>query len=87
MIEKGELIFKADVVTETPEAGYLEGLWVRPEYRREGYGRRCWKELCNALLERLPSLCGFVNAENSAAHTLYERAGGTLLGKYHKVYL
>jgi ribosomal protein S18 acetylase RimI-like enzyme len=87
LIENGDLIFKADVVTETPEAAYLEGVWVRPDYRREGYGRRCWKELSSALLERLPSFCGFVNAENSAAHAFYDQAGGTLLGKYDKVYL
>lgn len=87
LIEKGELIFKAEVVTETPEAGYLEGVWVRPDCRREGYGRRCWKELTRALFNRLPSLCGFVNASNPVAHAFYDRVGGNLLGKYGKVYL
>jgi hypothetical protein len=87
LIEKGELIFKADVITETPEAAYLEGVWVRPDRRREGHGQRCWKELSRTLLSRLPSFCGFVNAKNPAANSFYERMGGTLLGKYDKVYI
>lgn len=87
LIEDGELIFKAEVVTETPEAAYLEGVWVSPRRRQEGYGRRCWAQLSRVLLERVPSLCGFVNARNTAAHSFYESVGGALLGRYDKVYL
>jgi hypothetical protein len=87
LIEKGELIFKADVITETPQASYLEGVWVNPRRRHSGYGRRCWAELSRVLLDRRPSLCGFFNAENSVAHYFCERVGGTLLDSYGKVYL
>ncbi|HEX8459437.1 MAG TPA: GNAT family N-acetyltransferase [Pyrinomonadaceae bacterium] len=87
LIEQGKLIFKADVITETPQAAYVEGVWVSPEHRHEGYGRRCWTQLSRSLLDRLPSFCGFVNIENSVAHAFYERMGGTLLGTYRKVYL
>ncbi|HEV2802814.1 MAG TPA: GNAT family N-acetyltransferase [Pyrinomonadaceae bacterium] len=87
LIEQGKLIFKADVITETPEAAYVEGVWVSPQHRHEGYGRRCWTQLSRALLQRLPSFCGFVNVENAVAHAFYERMGGTLLGTYRKVYL
>lgn len=87
LFERGELIFKADIVAETPEAAYLEGVWVNPRRRREGYGRRCWSELSRALLKKWPSFCGFVNAANPAAHSFYERMGGTFLARYGKVYL
>ena len=87
LIENGQLIFKADVITETPDTAYLEGVWVSPNRRRAGYGLRCWAELSRSLLQRLPSFCGFVNAANPAAHAFYERVGGTLLGRYDKVYL
>jgi len=87
LIEGGELIFKADVVTETPEATYIEGVWVNPAHRLKGYGRRCWGALSRALLDRAPAFCGLVNAENSAAQNFYRRVGGVLFGDYDKVYL
>ncbi len=87
VIRGGELIFKADVVSETPETAYLEGLWVKPEYRHKGYGRLCWTALKHILLARAPSFCGFVNVDNHAAQTFYEKAGGILRGRYDKVYL
>lgn len=87
LIERGELIFKADVVTETPEAAYVEGVWVSPAHRLKGYGRRCWAALSRALLDGAPSFCGFVNAEDRVARAFYERVGGTLFGDYRKVYV
>lgn len=87
LIEDGDLIFKADVITETPEAAYIEGVWVSPSHRLKGYGRRCWAALSRALLDRAPAFCGFVNAENSAARHFYKKVGGVLFGDYEKVYL
>ena len=87
LIEGGELIFKADVVAETPQASYIEGVWVSPAHRLKGYGRRCWTALSSALLDRAPAFCGFVAARNSAALNFYERVGGVPFGEYDKVYL
>ncbi|MDQ3908370.1 MAG: GNAT family N-acetyltransferase [Acidobacteriota bacterium] len=87
LIEKGELIFKAEVIAETPHAAYVEGVWVAPSRRKAGYGRRCWSQLSRALLDRRPAFCGFVNAANTGAHSFYERVGGTVLGTYDKVYV
>jgi len=83
----GEVIFKADVVTETPAAAYLEGVWVNPNHRREGYAGRCWAGLSRVLLEKWPSFCGFANPANPAAQNFYEKMGGALIGRYDKVYL
>ncbi len=87
LLEKGELVFKTDVVTTTPEAAYIEGVWVRPDRRSAGLARRCWTELSKALLKEWPTFCGFANAENPAAKTFYEKMGGVLVGRYDKVYL
>lgn len=87
LMEGGELIFKAEVLSETPAATYVEGVWVSPAHRLRGYGRRCWAALSRALLERAPSFCGFVNAENAAARNFYEGVGGVSFGAYGKVYL
>ena len=66
-IENGRLEFKADVVSETPEVVYLEGVYVSPEHRGNGYGSRCLTQLTNHLLERTKSVCVLVNETNSAA--------------------
>jgi len=87
LIEKGDLIFKADILTETPEATYIEGVWVSPAHRFKGYGRSCWASLSRALLDRAPAFCWFVNAQNQAARSFYERVGGVSFGDYDKVYL
>ena len=87
LIERGELIFKADVVTETPEATYIEGLWVNPAHRLKGYGRSCWASLSRALLKRTPAFCWFVNAQFSVARSFYERVNAVSLGDYNKIYL
>jgi GNAT superfamily N-acetyltransferase len=87
LIEDGELIFKADVVTETPEATYIEGVWVNPARRLKGYGRRCWAALSRALLDKAPAFCGFVNAGNPAARNFYDSVGGRVFSDYDKVYL
>ena len=87
LIERGELVFKADVVTETPEAAYIEGVWVNPAHRLKGNGRRCWHALSRSLLNRTPAFCGFVNYENGPARNFYEVVGGVMRGDYHKVYV
>jgi predicted GNAT family acetyltransferase len=47
---KGDtLIFKADVISETNDVIYLEGIWVREEARNDGTGRRCMAELSRRL--------------------------------------
>ena len=87
LVEGGELIFKAEVISETPAANYVEGVWVSPTHRLKGYGRRCWAALSRALLERAPTFCGFVNEKNAPARSFYEGVGGVAFGAFDKVYL
>ena len=76
-IESGELIFKADIVSDTPAVVYLEGVWLNPEYRSKGLGSRCLLQMTKQLLSNNPaaSVCVFVNEENAAAVRFYERVG------------
>jgi hypothetical protein len=70
-----ELIFKADIVTETPEAVYVEGAWVNPKFRRANVGRHCLAAVSRHLLALAPVCCFFVNEDNAAARQLYESFG------------
>lgn len=86
-VEDGRLIFKADIISETPEVVYLEGIWVNPEERGKGYGLRCMSQLGRELLARAGSISMLVNERNVKALSLYRRAGYKLRGCYDTIYL
>jgi uncharacterized protein len=87
LIENGCLVFKADVVAETPDAIYLEGIYVNPEKRGQGYGLSCTTELSCSLLERTRSICLLVNDRNHRAHSFYQRAGFRFKSYYTTIFL
>lgn len=87
LFEGGKLIFKADVVTQTPEAAYIEGVWVNPTCRYKGHGKGSLRTLKHILLKSVPNVCGFVNAKNESARKFYESAGGSRFANYSKIYL
>lgn len=86
-VEDGHLIFKADVMADTPDVIYLEGVYVDPNERNKGYGLRCFSQLCSSLLSRARSICLLVNEQNLEARTFYERAGCKLRGYYATIFL
>lgn len=71
----GKLVFKADVVAETPEVKYLEGIYVHPEYRGKGIGADCLSQLSRNLLEEVQYVCLLSNEEFQNAHRTYLKAG------------
>ena len=74
-IEDGVILFKAEASAWTPHAVQLQQVWVDPDVRRRGYGARGLADLCRLLLERVPTVCLFVRAENDPAIRLYEAIG------------
>jgi ribosomal protein S18 acetylase RimI-like enzyme len=75
LIEDQKLIFKADVIAETPDSAYVEGVWLNPEDRGRGLGRACMAQLARMLLWRSKSICLFVNDENEQGRRFYRNAG------------
>jgi uncharacterized protein len=86
-IEDGQVKFKADIVSETPDVVYLEGVYVSPEHRGNGYGARCMTQLTNQLLQRTKSVCLLVNRTNVAAQACYRKAGYEFREYYDTLYL
>jgi Predicted acetyltransferase len=86
-IEKGKLIFKADIVCDTPDVIYLEGVYVNPDERGKGYGSRCLKKMGRVLLARSVSISLLVNERNEAALSLYRKAGYQLRSYYNSIFL
>jgi len=86
-MQDDRLVFKADVVAETPQVTYLEGVHVHSEERRRGYGLRCLSSLSSILLGRSESICLTVNEKNKNAFKLYEKAGYQFHSHYETIYL
>ena len=74
-IDSGRVVFKAEIISETPHVAYLEGVWVSADHRSQGQGTNCVLQLSKHLLTGSESVCLFVNEENTAALRFYERMG------------
>jgi ribosomal protein S18 acetylase RimI-like enzyme len=87
LVQDGQLIFKADIIAETPLATYLEGIQVHPDWRAKGYGRRCLTQLARTLLARSQSICLTLGQENQKALAFYSKAGYQFNSHYETIYL
>lgn len=87
VVKDDRLLFKADIQAETPEVIYLEGVYVNPEERGSGIGRRCFTQLCRSLLTRTRSICVLVNEENEKAHAFYRMCGFRRISNYDTIFL
>ncbi|MGB7923638.1 MAG: GNAT family N-acetyltransferase [Pyrinomonadaceae bacterium] len=86
-VENGRLIFKADIIARTPQASYVEGVYVNPEDRGRGYGLRCMSQLSRTLLARTGAVCLLVNEKNREAQEFYLKAGYKLRSHYDTIFL
>lgn len=84
-IEDGTILFKAEASAWTRHAVQLQQVWVDPAVRNVGNGRRGLSDLIGLLLERVPTVCLFVRADNPAAIRLYERVGMERVGSYRSL--
>jgi len=86
-VERGELIFKADVISDTPEAIYLEGIYVAPSERGKDYGSRCMSQIARSLLTRTQAIVLLVNEEHRAAQSFFQKIGFIRRGLYDSIFL
>ena len=87
VVEGGKLIFKADVISTTPEVNYLEGIWIREERRSNGGGLRFMSDLMRRLLEGTKSICLLVNETNKPAQSFYRKCGFHFRATYETIFL
>jgi uncharacterized protein len=87
VVENDLLIFKADVVSKTPEVIYLEGVWLREDRRQKNAGVAFMSELLRRLLEDTKSICLLVNETNEWAHGFYRKCGFNFRATYETIFL
>jgi uncharacterized protein len=83
--EDGTILFKAEASAWTPQAVQLQQVWVDPEVRNRKNAQRGMRDLCRLLLERVPTVCLFVRAENVPAIRVYETIGMRQTGTYRSL--
>ena len=86
-IEDQRLLYKTDVVAETSQAVYLEGVYIDPKHRNRGYGLRCLTQLAGSLLKQTETICLTVNEKNAGTQRFYKKAGYKLVCRYDSIYL
>jgi len=87
VVENNLLVFKADVISKTPEVIYLEGIWLREDYRNKNLGKRLMSELMQRLLENTKSVCLLVNETNEWAQGFYRKCGFNFRATYETIFL
>jgi len=87
VVENGLLVFKADVISKTPEVNYLEGIWLREDRRNKNLGTRFMSELMRRLLENTKSICLLVNESNEWAQGFYRKCGFHFRATYETIFL
>lgn len=82
-IENGEVLFKAELGAVSDQACQIQGIWVRPDLRGQGYGATGTASVAAfALAEVAPVVSLYVNHFNAAARAAYDRVGFTQVGTF-----
>jgi uncharacterized protein len=75
VFDEDKLVFKADVIAETSDVMYLEGIYVNAENRGKGLAANCLSQLSRILLEKVKYVCLLSNVDFCQAHSAYLKAG------------
>jgi uncharacterized protein len=85
--EHGEVVFKAEVGSQSPAVSQIQGVWVHPEWRGRGLGTGGTATLAAVIVGtgRIASL--YVNDFNTIARATYDRVGFVEVGTFATVLL
>ena len=85
-IEDDEVLFKAELGAVSDQACQIQGIWVRPDLRGQGFGTTGTAAVAAfALAEVAPVVSLYVNHFNAAARAAYARVGFTQVGTFATV--
>lgn len=87
VVENNRLSFKTDLMVDTRQVNYIEGVYVAPSKRSQGFGSNCLSHLCRLLLESTTSICLLVSELNAKARSFYEKIGFSFQCLYQHIFL
>ena len=85
--EHGQVVFKAEVGSQSPTVGQIQGVWVHPEWRGRGLGTAGTATLSAAIVGTGRTASLYVNDFNTVARATYDRIGFAEVGTFATVLL
>jgi predicted GNAT family acetyltransferase len=85
--ERGQVVFKAEVGSQSPAVGQIQGVWVHPEWRGRGLGVAGTATLSSAIVRSGRTASLYVNSYNTVARATYARIGFEQVGTFATVLL
>ncbi|MET0456238.1 MAG: GNAT family N-acetyltransferase [Mycobacterium sp.] len=85
--ERGQVVFKAEVGSQSPAVGQIQGVWVHPDWRGRGLGIGGTAALAGAVIRGGRTASLYVNGYNTVARATYARIGFTEVGTFATVLL
>jgi predicted GNAT family acetyltransferase len=85
--EHGKVIFKAEVGSQSPAVGQIQGVWVHPDWRGRGLGAGGTAALSAAVVRSGRTASLYVNGFNNVARATYSRIGFRQVGTFATVLL
>lgn len=85
--EQGRVVFKAEIGSQSPAVGQIQGVWVHPEWRGHGLGTAGTAAVAASVIDggRIASL--YVNGYNTVARAAYARVGFREVGTFATILL
>jgi len=75
-IDRGEVVFKAEIGLVTDAVCQVQGVWVPPQYRGRGYAKAGMAAVVNyARRHFAPNVSLYVNDYNERARAIYKKVG------------
>jgi ribosomal protein S18 acetylase RimI-like enzyme len=85
-MERGSVVFKAELSAWTAQAVQIQGVFTHPGKRRRGVATAALSQVCRTLLAQVPVCSLYVNHENDAALRLYASLGFHRAGDFASVF-
>jgi predicted GNAT family acetyltransferase len=85
--EHGQVVFKAEVGSQSPAVGQIQGVWVHPDWRGRGLGAAGTAALAAAVVRSGRTASLYVNNYNTVARATYARIGFEQVGTFATVLL
>ncbi len=84
-VERGHIVFKAELSAWTPDVVQVQGVFTHPSRRGRGVATAGMAALCSILLDTVPLVTLYVNGYNEAAQRVYRRVGFEQQGTFATV--